>query len=136
MRTAPLLATIVALAAGRAYAQATTMRAFGVRDGLVHERANCFFEDRHGFLWIGTWEGLSRFDGREFENFGTRDGLQSPLVWCVGEAPSGRVWVGTHYGGMARQVAGANGRAAFETVHVAARPDDDSIFECAFASDG
>src|SRR5690349_6275644 len=137
MRSAPpLLATIVVLATGRALPQAAALRAFGVRDGLAHERVNCCFEDRLGFLWIGTWEGLSRFDGRDFKSFGARDGLNSPLVWCIGEAPSGRLWFGTHGGGMARQTAGRDGGPAFESVRVAPRLDDDSIFDCAFARDG
>src|SRR5262245_11895560 len=136
MRSAFLLATIVVLATGRALPQAAALRTFGVRDGLAHERVNCFFEDRLGFLWIGTWEGLSRFDGREFRSFGARDGLRSPFVWSVGEAPSGRLWFGTHCGGMARQLAGGDGGPAFESVRVAPRLDDDTVFDCAFASDG
>src|SRR5262249_49391838 len=136
MRSAPLLAVLLVLATGRALPQAAALRTFGVRDGLAHERVNCFFEDRLGFLWIGTWEGLSRFDGREFESFGTRDGLKSPLVWCVTGSPPGRLWIGTPCGGMARQTAGADGRSAFESIRVAPRTDDDSIFDCAFASDG
>jgi len=140
MRLAPFLAALLAtpavLAPAGASPQATALQCFGVRDGLAHERVNCFFEDRLGFLWIGTWEGLSRFDGREFQDFGTADGLTSPLVWCVGEAPSGRLWIGTHCGGMARQVAGARGRTAFEPVRVAPRLDDDAIFDFSFADDG
>src|SRR5258705_7127135 len=138
MRSAPLLASLavsVALpATGRAFPQTTALRTFGVRDGLAHERVNCFFEDHLGFLWIGTWEGLSRFDGRDFQSFGTRDGIKSPLVWCVAESPAGRIWVGTHCGGMARAVGGADGRPAFESVRGAPRLDDDAIFDCAFAA--
>ncbi len=139
MRSAPLLASLAVsvtlLATGRALPQTTALRTFGVRDGLAHERVNCFFEDRLGFLWIGTWEGLSRFDGREFQSFGARDGLESPLIWCVAESPAGRIWVGTHCGGMARAVGGADGRPAFESVRVEPRLDDDAIFDCAFAAD-
>jgi len=54
MRSAPLLASlavsVVLPATGRALPQTTALRTFGVRDGLAHERVNCFFEDRLGFL--------------------------------------------------------------------------------------
>jgi len=77
MRLAPLL---ILVAATTARPQSAQLRSFGVRDGLVHERVNGFLEDRLGFLWIATWEGLSRFDGSEFVNFGSDRNLPCPLV--------------------------------------------------------
>jgi signal transduction histidine kinase/ligand-binding sensor domain-containing protein len=112
------------------------MRAYGVRDGLIHERVNGFLEDRHGFLWIATWEGASRFDGRAFVSYGTSDGLRSPLVWSIGESPtSGRIWLGTSTGGLAR-LASSSSSPAFEPIDVAALPDDDTIERIAFGPSG
>ena len=33
------------------------------RLGLSHQSVNCFWEDEFGFMWIGTQNGLNRFDG-------------------------------------------------------------------------
>lgn len=41
----------------------------GTGDGLSHQTVNCFHQDEFGFLWIGTKDGLNRFDGNEFEIF-------------------------------------------------------------------
>lgn len=45
------------------------MRFKNVRQGLSHQTVNCFYQDEFGFLWIGTQDGLNRFDGRKFEIF-------------------------------------------------------------------
>lgn len=37
--------------------------------GLTHQTVNCFWQDEFGFIWIGTQNGLNRFDGYEVENF-------------------------------------------------------------------
>lgn len=127
---------VLLVAAGVARPQAAQLRSFGVRDGLVHERVNGFFEDHLGFLWVPTWEGLSRFDGATFLNFGTDRGLRCPLVWCVAESPGGRIWAGTHGGGVARLTSGPPGAPAFESVSLAGAADDDVAFELAFGPDG
>ena len=38
------------------------MRFKDVRQGLSHQTVNCFYQDEFGFLWIGTQDGLNRFD--------------------------------------------------------------------------
>lgn len=45
------------------------MRFKDVRQGLSHQTVNCFYQDEFGFLWIGTQDGLNRYDGRKFEVF-------------------------------------------------------------------
>ena len=47
-----------------------------VDDGLQGRRVNSIVEDKEGFIWIATNEGLSRFDGYEFKHFTKeKDGL-------------------------------------------------------------
>ncbi|GAA4442118.1 hypothetical protein GCM10023091_28350 [Ravibacter arvi] len=41
----------------------------GVEDGLSQSFITDFTQDKDGFIWIATLDGLSRFDGREFKNF-------------------------------------------------------------------
>ncbi|MCR5862097.1 hypothetical protein LRS05_08040 [Flavobacterium sp. J372] len=38
--------------------------------GLSNSSVNCIFQDSQNLIWIGTWDGLNRFDGTEFKNSG------------------------------------------------------------------
>jgi ligand-binding sensor domain-containing protein/signal transduction histidine kinase len=72
-----------------------------VSQGLANSRVNFLSQDSRGYLWIATWEGLSRFDGVEFVQFGERDGLGSDFVNAVAEDTAGRMWVATSDGSLA-----------------------------------
>jgi len=67
-------------------------------DGLAHNNVDSIFQDKKGFLWFGTDEGLSRFDGYDFVNFHTADGLPADNVNAILEDDMGRIWVGTDGG--------------------------------------
>lgn len=90
---------LVAAAAG---AQRLPLRCWGVRDGLAAPGVTSILQDARGYLWLGTGEGLSRFDGYEFHNFGLADGLGHPVVNGLVEDDSGDLWVATNGGGVAR----------------------------------
>ncbi len=62
------------MAALPARAQRLSVRHYDVSDGLAHSRVTAIHQDRKGYLWFGTWEGLSRFDGHRFTNYGERVG--------------------------------------------------------------
>jgi len=51
------------------YAQNYTIKSYTTSDGLPHNSVRAIARDSSGFLWIGTWDGLSRFDGHEFKNY-------------------------------------------------------------------
>ncbi|MCD8194389.1 MAG: hypothetical protein LUD74_07595, partial [Tannerellaceae bacterium] len=38
-------------------------------DGLSNNSINCIFEDSQANLWIGTWDGLNVYNGREFKTY-------------------------------------------------------------------
>jgi Two component regulator propeller len=90
------------LVIGQARAQHLTVRNYDMRDGLAHSRVNAFHQDAKGYLWFGTWEGLSRFDGYRFVNYDTRDGLGHVFINSITEDRQGRLWVGTNGGGVSR----------------------------------
>jgi DNA-binding NtrC family response regulator/ligand-binding sensor domain-containing protein len=56
--------------------------------------------DRQGCLWVGTNDGLSRYDGIVFRHFTHDDGLLCEMVTAVAEAGDGTIWVGTEGGGV------------------------------------
>jgi|WetSurMetagenome_2_1015567.scaffolds.fasta_scaffold00002_108 ligand-binding sensor domain-containing protein len=46
-----------------------TIKSYTTSDGLAHNNVRAIARDSSGFLWLGTWDGLSRFNGHEFVNF-------------------------------------------------------------------
>jgi len=59
-------------------------------------------ESRTGSLWIGTQNGLSQYDGKNFTTFTTDDGLAHSWVSAIAEDGEGNLWFGTWGGGVSR----------------------------------
>lgn len=77
------------------------MSRFDVSRGLSQNTVNAMIEDQHGFIWFGTQDGLSRFDGERFTTwpFEEQDGsLSDDFITALELAPSGRLYVGTRNG--------------------------------------
>ena len=72
-------------------------------DGLSQNIVNSIFQDSRGFMWIGTNEGLNKYDGYEFTIFekGDADGymLSDDVIQCIFEDDESNIWVGTGSGG-------------------------------------
>ena len=77
-------------------------RLYTSADGLANSQINNIYQDSKGFIWISTENGLSRFDGTEFQNFRhNRDkttSIASNLVQTVFEDSFGNYWIGTSAG--------------------------------------
>lgn len=70
-------------------------------NGLSDNRVTCLFKDRTGFMWIGTQNGLNRFDGRTFLIYNTgipERYLSNPAINDIEQDSSGRLWVATQLG--------------------------------------
>lgn len=65
------------------------------KDGLAGSTVYTMCQDKDGFMWFGTENGLSRFDGTHFKNFTIKDGLPDNEVIKVYPDSKGRVWIGT-----------------------------------------
>ena len=76
-------------------------REFGQEQGLRNLSVWAICQDQQGFIWVGTEDGLHRYDGNRFEVFGRREGLPSSQILTLQVNPSGGIWVGT-YRGLAR----------------------------------
>jgi len=70
--------------------------------GLSNSSVNCIFQDSQNLLWIGTWDGLNRYDGNEFKIFrpqpGDKNSLSNQVILKVGEDSKGYIWVLTMHG--------------------------------------
>ena len=84
-------------------AQQLSAHLYNISDGLPTSSVVNVYEDHLGYLWIGTTNGLSRFDGRQFVNYDLSDGLPSLITTVTLEDNQHRLWVGTSKG-MARMV--------------------------------
>ncbi|MBN2275398.1 MAG: GAF domain-containing protein [Bacteroidales bacterium] len=75
-----------------------------VRDGLSQNTPNCIFQDSRGFLWIGTEDGLNKYNGYGFEVF--KPDVNDPAsismakITCIEEDDDGNLWIGTKGGGL------------------------------------
>ena len=61
-------------------AQDITVRLYSAKDGLPSTYIYSICQDKYGYLWIGTPDGISRFDGKNFTNYGLEDGLPDTRI--------------------------------------------------------
>jgi PAS domain S-box-containing protein len=73
-------------------------RSFGTAEGLHNLVVGSITQDADGFLWVGTEDGVARFDGERFTHFGTEQGLLSTDTAVIGIAPDGKPCVGGRAG--------------------------------------
>lgn len=70
-------------------------------DGLSQNTVDCIFQDRNGFMWFGTWNGLCRYDGYTFKTYrkgNEQNGLPDNFIRSLAEDHSGNLWIGTAHG--------------------------------------
>lgn len=77
-------------------------RHFGSADGLSHNSVYALAQDHLGYIWVGTVDGLNRFDGYDFRVYRHQrerpDSLSSNLIASLRVAEDGTLWVGTANG--------------------------------------
>lgn len=97
-----ILLTIFLL--GHLFAVAGNSRFFHLTsmEGLSQSEVYSFLKDRNGFMWIGTLDGLNRFDGYNIISFNvdktTPSGLSNNTIRCLAEDETRRIWIGTDDG--------------------------------------
>ncbi|MCK7514533.1 MAG: hypothetical protein MZV70_68005 [Desulfobacterales bacterium] len=121
IRPAPMLALTLlvacALASSPAASAAPSGQAPGAAErfsfrrldtgvGLSGDSVYCMLQDELGFLWIGTFSGLSRYDGSRVVVYrpvpGDPESLPSSLIFDIHEDSVGTLWIATDGGGLAR----------------------------------
>ena len=78
------------------------IRSWGTTDGLPQNMISAIAQSRDGYLWLGTGEGLVRFDGVRFTIYGMDHGLESADVRNILEDRNGVLWLITADGRVGR----------------------------------
>jgi signal transduction histidine kinase/ligand-binding sensor domain-containing protein len=75
-------------------------RTWQVEQGLPQNKATAVVQTRDGYLWVGTYNGLARFDGVRFTVFDENNTpeLRSSRITSLYEPPDGTLWIGTESG--------------------------------------
>jgi len=93
-----------------------TVETYSAENGLPQSSVLALVQTRDGYLWLGTYEGLARFDGHDFTVFdkGNTPQMESNGIKALLEDQDGRLWVGTT-AGLLRL--GPNGFERFDQRH-------------------
>lgn len=84
-------------------------------NGLPTGEANAVLQTKDGYIWIGSYGGLIRYDGVSFKNFSAKDGtLESSSIRALYEGSDGRLYVGTNDMGVYIYQAGTFTRVSYE----------------------
>ena len=88
----------VAATAGNKYTSTYSQTVYNGENGLIGGEANDIVETKDGYLWIGTYSGLYRFDGSTFDTMSDMKDVKN--VNCLFEDEEGRLWIGTNDNGV------------------------------------
>ncbi len=69
-------------------------------DGLVSGQVSKMLQDSKGYIWFATYDGVSKWDGKHFENFQTHNGLLSSVVLDIKEGNDGKIYIACYQGGI------------------------------------
>lgn len=77
---------------------------FTTHDGLANNRTKAIFQDTSGFMWFGTDDGLSRYDGYQYKNYSFTPfdscSFRGNIVTTIAEDLQGKLWIGVFDGGV------------------------------------
>lgn len=94
-----VLAAVIGLAVGlmpvSVFPQVLPFEVLGLKDGLPQSQVITLAQDHDGYLWVGTWGGLARFNGSEFKSFSLEDGLRSTRIHELLVDRAGTLWIAT-----------------------------------------
>lgn len=83
-----------------------------IKDGLSQSSPNCIYQDSRGLIWIGTEDGLNKYDGYDFIIYKPEQGndysISNSRILTIAEDLSGNLWIGTNGGGINRYERNSN----------------------------
>ena len=106
-----------------------SFKLYGADQGLGSLSLWALAQDGLGFIWVGTENGLYRFDGQRFQVFGVAEGLSSAFVNALHVDSEGTLWVGTYKGlsylseGRFQEVGASAGLPPGQVIGISTGPD-------------
>lgn len=86
------------------FAQTPGFQELSIRDGLSNNVVLTLYQDSQGFMWIGTHDGLNKFDGYTFTVYkkkeNDKNSLSDNITRSIAEDSQGNLWIGTNNGGL------------------------------------
>jgi signal transduction histidine kinase/ligand-binding sensor domain-containing protein/DNA-binding NarL/FixJ family response regulator len=99
-----LLSGLLILFGYTAKSQELYFKTLTVNDGLTQHDVSSVLHDSDGFIWIGTYDGLNRYDGFNVLNFSHKtndtESLSSNRILCLFEDSKKKIWIGTDGSGL------------------------------------
>src|ERR1017187_8619957 len=89
------ISILVLLLVGATAGQRYSFKEYGQDAGLTNLDVHCLMQDTTGFLWVGTENGLFRYDGRQFRAYTNAQGLPSVQIAALHQTADGEIWAGT-----------------------------------------
>ena len=93
-----ILTLLLALSRGIRAEEIVTFHNITMEEGLVSNQITALYRDSKGFLWVGTQEGLDRYDAYRFTHYTLAEGLPGRNITALAEDPSGRIWIQSQEG--------------------------------------
>ncbi|WP_348798835.1 hybrid sensor histidine kinase/response regulator transcription factor [Flavobacterium adhaerens] len=85
------------------YGQRYLVKFLDISQGLSNNSVTTIYQDKTGYIWFGTYDGLNRYDGYEFKVFRNTihddSSLSANFIFCIDGDSKGNIWVGTSNGG-------------------------------------
>ncbi len=69
------------------------LRNYNAKNGLPSSEVYDILQDREGYIWVSTDNGVARFNGYEFEKIGPKQGLTDPVIFYLFEDHRGWIWM-------------------------------------------
>ena len=75
---------------------AYNLRQISVKDGLSNSAIRCIFQDKDGYMWLGTYDGLNKYDGINIDIYkptGQANSITGNIIRNIIETEKGTLWI-------------------------------------------